>query len=193
MLFEERRKIGRVILEKDPACRNLFEAMFLYPMVAALLSHRRAHLLYKKGYTTLARFLSHRARRKTGIEIHPGAEIGERLFIDHGMGVVIGETAEIGDDVTLYHGVTLGGRGLSKTKRHPTVKDGAMVGARATILGPVTIGEGAKVGAGAVVLHSVPAGETVVGVPAHNAHPVMSEDFSFTLGHESHHGKYAQN
>lgn len=193
MLFEERKKIARVILEKDPACKNLFEAMFLYPMVAALLSHRRAHRLYKKGHTTLARFLSHRSRRKTGIEIHPGATIGERLFIDHGMGVVIGETAEIGDDVTLYHGVTLGGRGLSKTKRHPTVKDGAMVGARATILGPVTIGEGAKVGAGAVVLHSVSAEETVVGVPAHNAHPTVPEDFSFTFEREPHHARYAQN
>lgn len=193
MLFRERKKIARVILEKDPACKNLFEAMFLYPMVNALLSHRRAHRLYKKGHTTLARFLSHRSRRKTGIEIHPGATIGERLFIDHGMGVVIGETAEIGDEVTLYHGVTLGGRGLSKTKRHPTVKDGVMVGARATILGPVTIGEGAKVGAGAVVLHSVLAEETVVGVPAHNAHPAVPEDFPFTFEREPHHGRYAQN
>lgn len=184
MLFKERIKIGRVILEKDPACRNLFEAMFLYPMVAALLSHRRAHRLYKKGHTTLARFLSHRARRKTGIEIHPGAVIGERLFIDHGMGVVIGETAEIGDDVTLYHGVTLGGRGLSKTKRHPTVKDGAMIGARATVLGPITIGEGAKVGAGAVVLDPVADNTTVVGVPAENAHP-KAADFQFSLPHHA--------
>ena len=186
-------KIARVILEKDPACRNLFEAMFCYPMAAALLSHRRAHRLYKKGHTTLARLLSHRARRKTGIEIHPGATIGERLFIDHGMGVVIGETAEIGDDVTLYHGVTLGGRGLSKTKRHPTVKDGAMIGARATILGPITIGERAKVGAGAVVLDSVPDNITVVGVPAENAHPTVPIDFSLTLSDSPHHVKTAQN
>ena len=193
MLFKERKKIARVILEKDPACRNIVEAMFLYPMVAALLSHRRAHRLYKKGHTTLARFLSHRARRKTGIEIHPGATIGERLFIDHGMGVVIGETAEIGDDVTLYHGVTLGGRGLSKTKRHPTVENGAMVGARATILGPITIGEGAKVGAGAVVLHPVAANTTVVGVPAENAHPTVPIDFTFSLNNPPRHVKTAQN
>ncbi|MDY3118246.1 MAG: serine O-acetyltransferase [Peptoniphilus sp.] len=171
MFFKERIEIARVILKKDPACKNLFEAMFCYPMVRALLSHRRAHRLYEAGHTTLARLLSHRMRRITGIEIHPGAVIGERLFIDHGMGVVIGETAEIGDDVTLYHGVTLGGRGLNRKKRHPTVKNGAMIGARATILGPVTIGEGSQVGAGAVVLHSVADGRTVVGIPAEDAHP----------------------
>ncbi|MDQ0508351.1 Serine acetyltransferase [Aedoeadaptatus ivorii] len=166
MFFKERREIARVILEKDPACKNMFEAMFLYPVVEALLSHRRAHRLYIRGHFTLARFLSHRARRKTGIEIHPGAKIGKRLFIDHGMGVVIGETAEIGDDVTIYHGVTLGGRGLSKTKRHPTIGDRVMLGARSTILGPVEIGDDVKVGAGAVVLDNVEENVTVVGVPA---------------------------
>ena len=155
-----------MIFEKDPACRNLIEAMFLYPVVSALLSHERAHYLYLKGHTTLARWLSHRSRRKTGIEIHPGAQIGERLFIDHGMGVVIGETAVIGDDVTIYHGVTLGGRGKSKTKRHPTVGDRALLGAGSTILGPIVIGDDAKVGAGAVVLDPVPAHATVVGIPA---------------------------
>ena len=166
MLFKRRRKIAEVILQKDPACRNLIEAMFLYPVVSALLSHERAHRLYLKGHTTLARWLSHRSRRKTGIEIHPGAQIGERLFIDHGMGVVIGETAVIGDDVTIYHGVTLGGRGKSKTKRHPTVGDRALLGAGSTILGPIVIGDDAKVGAGAVVLDPVPAHATVVGIPA---------------------------
>lgn len=140
--------------------------MFCYPMVDALLSHERAHRLYKKGYVTLARWVSHRNRRKTGIEIHPGATIGERLFIDHGMGIVIGETAEIGDDVTIYHGVTLGGRGNSKTKRHPTVGDGVLLGAGSIILGPIAIGDYAKVGAGAIVLDPVDSGATVVGVPA---------------------------
>ena len=153
-------------MQKDPACRNLFEAMFLYPVVPALLSHERAHHLYLKGHTTLARWLSHRSRKKTGIEIHPGAQIGERLFIDHGMGVVIGETAVIGDDVTIYHGVTLGGRGKSKTKRHPTIGDRALLGAGSTILGPIVVGDDAKVGAGAVVLDPVPAHATVVGIPA---------------------------
>lgn len=179
----------------DPAARGDVENALVYSGLHAIWAHRAAHALWQKGGAAkgLARILAQFTRFLTGIEIHPGAKIGRRFFIDHGMGVVIGETAEIGDDVTLYHGVTLGGRGLSKTKRHPTVKDGAMVGARATILGPVTIGKGVKVGAGAVVLHSVPAGETVVGVPAHNAHPIVPEDFSFTLSHEPHHGKYAQN
>ncbi|MDD7363150.1 MAG: serine O-acetyltransferase [Peptoniphilus sp.] len=166
MFFSKRRKIAETILDKDPACKSMWEAMFCYPMVDALLSHARAHRLYLKGHTSLARWISHRSRRKTGIEIHPGATIGERLFIDHGMGIVIGETAVIGDDVTIYHGVTLGGRGHSKTKRHPTVGDRVLLGARATVLGPITIEDDAKVGAGAVVLDPVGKLETVVGIPA---------------------------
>ncbi len=170
MLFKRRRKIAEVILQKDPACRNLFEAMFLYPAVTALLSHERAHRLYLKGHTTWARWISHRSRNKTGIEIHPGARIGERLFIDHGTGVVIGETAVIGDDVTIYHGVTLGGRGKSKTKRHPTIGHRVLLGAGSTVLGPIVVGDDAKVGAGAVVLDPVPAHATVVGIPAEVVH-----------------------
>lgn len=154
------------ILEKDPAAKSLFEAMFCYPCVKALVYHRWAHKHYNKKRYTLARIISQRARHKTGIEIHPGAQIGKNLFIDHGMGVVIGETAEIGDNVTIYHGVTLGGiGGEPNKKRHPTVEDNVMIGAGAKILGPITIGKGAKIGANAVVLEDVPPYSTVVGIP----------------------------
>ncbi len=154
------------ILEKDPAAKSLFEAIFCYPSLKALLYHRRAHRHYNKKRYTLARMISQKARRKTGIEIHPGAKIGENLFIDHGMGVVIGETAEIGDNVTMFHGVTLGGiGGEPNVKRHPTVEDDVMIGAGAKLLGPITIGRGAKIGANAVVLKDVPPYSTVVGVP----------------------------
>ena len=154
------------ILNKDPAAKSLFDAMFCYPSLKALIYHKIGHKLYKKGRYTLAWMVSQRARRKTGIEIHPGAKIGKNLFIDHGMGVVIGETAEVGDNVTMYHGVTLGGTGNeSNVKRHPTVEDNVMIGAGAKILGPVTIGRGAKIGANAVILKDVPPYATVVGVP----------------------------
>lgn len=168
-MFKNWIEISHHILIQDPACKSLFEAMFMYPMVRALRSHRLAHKLYLRGHTTFARWISNRARRKTGIEIHPGATIGKNLFIDHGMGVVIGETAVIGDNVTMFHGVTLGGTGKQKdVKRHPTVGNNCMLGADSTMLGPITIGDGAKIGAGAVVLEDVPPGATAVGVSARN-------------------------
>lgn len=154
------------ILEKDPAAKNLFEAIFCYPSLKVILYHKWAHKLYNRKKYTLSRIISQRARRKTGIEIHPGAKIGRNLFIDHGMGVVIGETAVVGDNVTMYHGVTLGGiGGEPNVKRHPTVEDNVMIGAGAKILGPITIGKGAKIGANAVVLKDVPPYTTVVGIP----------------------------
>lgn len=160
-------KQGRVILEKDPAAKNIVEAIFSSPGLKATVYHKITHYLYKKNKLFLARMVSQRARRITGIEIHPGATIGEGLFIDHGMGIVIGETAEIGSNVTLFHGVTLGGIGGEKgEKRHPTVEDDVMIGAGAKILGPITIGKGAKIGANAVVLEDVPAYTTAVGAPA---------------------------
>ena len=159
----------RAALENDPAARSAWEVVLCYPGVHALWLHRIAHFLWKRRRYLLARFLSHLNRAWTGVEIHPGACIGRRVFIDHGMGVVIGETAEVGDDVILYQGVVLGGTSRQKTKRHPTVGRGAVIGAGAIVLGPITIGEYARVGAGSVVLQSVPAYATVVGVPAHIA------------------------
>lgn len=158
---------ARNILKKDPAARNLFECIFLYPSLKVLVYHRLAHRLYNKKRFILARFLSQRARHKTGIEIHPGAKMGRNIFIDHGMGVVIGETAEVGDNVTMFHGVTLGGIGGEKgEKRHPTIGNDVIIGAGAKILGPITIGNGAKIGANSVVLGDVPAYATAVGAPA---------------------------
>lgn len=158
---------GKVILQKDPAAKNLVEAIFSSPGLKAIVYHRMTHKLYLKNKLFLARMLSQRARRITGIEIHPGAKIGENLFIDHGMGIVVGETAEIGDNVTIFHGVTLGGIGGDKgEKRHPTIEDDVVIGAGAKILGPITIGRGAKIGANAVVLEDVPAYTTAVGIPA---------------------------
>lgn len=164
MRLRELKAQARLIMAKDPACKTMFEAMFLYPMNRALRSHARAHKLYNSGHTTLARWISQRARRKTGIEIHPGAKIGKNLFIDHGMGVVIGETAEIGDNVTIYHGVTLGGTGNeTDCKRHPTIGNNVMIGAGATILGPISIGDNCKIAANATVIKDVPANATVLG------------------------------
>ena len=157
----------RCIFERDPAARNVFEVLTCYSGVHALLLHRLNHWLWQRGLRWLPRFVAMLGRWLTGIEIHPAARIGRRFFVDHGTGVVIGETAEIGDDVTLYQGVTLGGRTLDEGKRHPTLGDGVIVGAGAKILGPFTVGEGARVGSNAVVLEGVPAGATVVGVPAH--------------------------
>lgn len=160
-------KEGKNILEKDPAAKNLAEAMFFTPGLKAIAYHKLAKKLYRRGNIFLARMLSQRARRITGIEIHPGAVLGKRLFIDHGMGIVIGETAIVGDDVTIYHGVTLGGIGGNKgEKRHPTVENGVIVGAGAKILGPITLGENVKVGANSVVLKDVPSGHTAIGAPA---------------------------
>ena len=156
----------RVIFERDPAAANLFEVLLTYPGLHALLLHRLAHAMHRRGVPVVPRLISHLSRWVTGIEIHPGATIGRRFFIDHGMGVVIGETSEIGDDVTLYQGVTLGGTGKEKGKRHPTLGDDVMVGVGAKVLGAVTIGDHARVGAGAVVLSDVPPHATAVGVPA---------------------------
>ncbi|MGN1164925.1 MAG: serine O-acetyltransferase EpsC [Lachnospiraceae bacterium] len=154
----------QVIRERDPAIKSNME-VFLYPSFKAILSYRVAHKLYVKKHYFLARWISQRAVRKTGIEIHPGATIGKGLFIDHGSGVIIGETAELGDNVTLYQGVTLGGTGKEQGKRHPTLRDNVMVSAGAKVLGSFTIGENSKIGAGSVVLKEVPPNCTVVGVP----------------------------
>ena len=154
------------VFARDPAARSVFEVITCYPGLHARIFHRMAHRLWRADFKWLARFLSHIGRAFTGIEIHPGAAIGRRFFIDHGMGVVIGETAEIGDDVTLYHGVTLGGTSWKEGKRHPTLGNGVVVGAGAKILGPITIGDGAKIGSNAVVVKDVPAGATAAGIPA---------------------------
>jgi serine O-acetyltransferase len=155
-----------VVFERDPAARNTWEVVTCYPGFHAMLVHRFSHQLWTAGFKWLARFISHLGRWLTGIEIHPGAKIGRRFFIDHGMGVVIGETSEIGDDCTLYHGVTLGGTSWNKGKRHPTLGKGVVIGAGAKILGPIEIGDGAKIGSNAVVVKSVPAGATAIGIPA---------------------------
>jgi serine O-acetyltransferase len=160
-----------VIMEKDPAARSRAEVVFCYPGFHAILYHRAAHWMWAHGLRFLARLTSHIGRILTGIEIHPGARIGRRVFIDHGMGCVIGETAVVGNDVTLYHGVTLGGVSLKREKRHPTVCDHVVVGSGAQVLGPVTVGEGARIGANAVVLADVPPGVTMVGIPARQVMP----------------------
>jgi serine O-acetyltransferase len=154
------------VFERDPAARSVFEVLTCYPGIHARMVHRISHWLWHARLKWAARFLAHIGRGLTGIEIHPGASIGRRFFIDHGMGVVIGETAEIGDDVTLYHGVTLGGTSWKEGKRHPTLGNGVVVGAGAKILGPILIGEGAKIGSNAVVVKDVPAGATAAGIPA---------------------------
>jgi len=153
------------VFARDPAAKSKWEVLLCYPGVRALFMHRIAHKLYLNKHYTLARWISSRTKRKTGIEIHPGATIGRRMFIDHGAGVVIGETCEIGDDVTIYQGVTLGGTGKDHGKRHPTLENGVIVGAGAKVLGPITLGQNVKVGAGAIVLKPVPEGCTVVGNP----------------------------
>lgn len=153
-------------MEKDPAARNIIEVFILYPFIHAIIHYRISHFFYERKFFFLARLISQLSRFFTGIEIHPGAKIGKGLFIDHGMGVVIGETAEVGDNVTLYHGVTLGGTGKDKGKRHPTVGNNVTIGSGAKILGPIIIGDDAKVGANAVVLKDVPSDATAVGIPA---------------------------
>ena len=157
---------ARNIRDKDPAARNLIEVVLLYPGFHVLVYHRVAHWLYRRGRFFLARLVSQRARRRTGIEIHPGAQIGPGLFIDHGMGIVVGETAVIGANCTVYHHVTLGGTGKDVGKRHPTIGDNVLIGAGATILGPVTIGHNTRVAAGSVVLKDLPENVTAAGVPA---------------------------
>ena len=154
------------VRDRDPAARNFWEVFFLYPGVKAIRMHRRAHFYYKHNLKFLARWVSQRAVKITGIEIHPGATIGRRLVIDHGVGIVIGETTEIGDDVLIYQGVTLGGTGKDVGKRHPTIGNNVMISAGAKVLGPFKIGDNSRVAAGAVVLSEVPPNSTVVGVPA---------------------------
>ena len=165
-MFDGIREDIKSVFDRDPAARTTFEVMTCYPGLHARLFHRLAHYLWQNHFKWLARFVSHLTRWLTGIEIHPGATIGRRFFIDHGMGVVIGETAEIGDDVTLYHGVTLGGTSWKEGKRHPTLANGVVVGAGAKILGPIHIGAHAKIGSNAVVVKDVPAGATAAGIPA---------------------------
>ena len=166
MMFARLREDIACVFDRDPAARTTWEVLTCYPGLHALQLHRWSNWLWRHGLKWLGRWLSHFGRFFTGIEIHPGATIGRRFFIDHGMGVVIGQTAVIGDDCTLYHGVTLGGTSWSKGKRHPTLERGVVIGAGAKVLGPITLGEGAKVGSNAVVVRDVPAGATAVGIPA---------------------------
>lgn len=166
MVLKNLRDQIDTILRHDPAARSAFEVVLCYPGLHALMFYRVAHWLWERKLRLIGRFVSQLGRLFTAIEIHPGARIGQRLFIDHGAGVVIGETAEIGDDVTLYQGVTLGGTKLDRGKRHPTLEDGVIVGAGAKVLGGFTVGRGARIGANAVVLTQVPAGATMVGIPA---------------------------
>ncbi len=187
-MLERIREDIRSVLDRDPAARNTFEVLTTYPGLHALLMHRLAHGLWRRDWKWIARIISTFARWMTGIEIHPGAQIGRRFFIDHGMGVVIGETSEIGDDVTLYQGVTLGGTSLNGGKRHPTLENGVVVGAGAKVLGPFTVGENAKIGSNAVAVKEVPPGATVVGIPGRivrrqspvdEEHQAMAEKIGF--------------
>lgn len=164
-MFERLREDIQSVFHRDPAARNAFEVLTCYPGMHAIWLHRLAHILWNNGWKWPARVVSNFGRWMTGIEIHPGAKVGRRFFIDHGMGIVIGETAEIGNDVTLYQGVTLGGTSWNAGKRHPTLEDGVVVGAGAKVLGPFTVGAGAKIGSNAVVTKAVPAGATAVGIP----------------------------
>lgn len=154
------------VLKNDPAAKSKLEVLLLYPSMHAIIAYRIAHSFYKKKFYFIARLISQAARFFTGIEIHPGAKIGKGLFIDHGMGVVIGETAEIGNDVVIYHGVTLGGTGKEMGKRHPTIGNNVVIGAGAKVLGPIYIGDNSKIGANAVVLADIPCNSTAVGIPA---------------------------
>jgi serine O-acetyltransferase len=164
-MFGRLKKDIQVIFERDPAAKSVAEVLLCYPGLHVIWFHRLAHSLYKRGWVLLPRMISNLARFLTGIEIHPGATIGEGLFIDHGMGVVIGETAEVGDNVTLYQGVTLGGTGKEKGKRHPTIGNNVVIATGAKVLGSFTVGDNSKIGAGSVVLSAVPPNSTVVGIP----------------------------
>jgi len=165
-MFDRIKEDIRAIRERDPAARHALEVLLLYPGLRAVRMHRRANWYYRRNLLFLARFVSQKCVRKTGIEIHPGATLGRRLFIDHGTGVVIGETAEIGDDVTIYQGVTLGGTGKDSGKRHPTIGNGVIIGSGAKVLGPFKVGDNCKIAAGSVVLRELPPNCTAVGVPA---------------------------
>ena len=175
MFFKTLRSDIDSMMARDPAARSRMEVVFCYPGFHAVLIYRLAHAAWQHGFHLLGRWLSHLGRFLTGLEIHPGAEVGQRLFIDHGMAVVVGETAVIGDDVTLYQGVTLGGTSLKGGKRHPTLQDNVIVGAGAQVLGPITVGMGARIGANAVVLKDVPPNATMVGIPAR---PVLAREAS---------------
>jgi serine O-acetyltransferase len=164
-VFRTIREDIHSVFDRDPAARSVLEIVFCYPGLHAVWIHRIAHWFWSRGFYFFGRFTSHLGRFLTGIEIHPGARIGRKFFIDHGMGVVIGETAEIGDNVTLYHGVTLGGVTWDKVKRHPTVEDNVVIGSGAKVLGPFTVGKGAKIGSNSVVVKEVPENATVVGIP----------------------------
>jgi serine O-acetyltransferase len=185
-MFSRLREDIAVVFDRDPAARSTWEVLTCYPGLHALVWHRLvSHPLWRGGFRWLARWLAHWGRFLTGVEIHPGATLGRRVFIDHGMGVVIGETAEIGDDCTLYHGVTLGGTSWNKGKRHPTLGRGVVVGAGAKILGPILIGAEAKIGSNAVVVREVPAGATAVGIPARVvtvAEAELREDHAQSMG-----------
>lgn len=174
----------QTIKERDPAAKNVVEIFLCYPGLHAIWLHRIAHTLYQKGWFTTARLVSHFSRSFTGIEIHPGVKIGRRLFIDHGMGVVMGETTEIGDDCLIYKGVVLGGTTLEKKKRHPTLGNRVIIGSNSTVLGAITIGDGARIGSGSVVVKPVPAGATVVGVPGRIVESLTpeKEDLDFEHG-----------
>ena len=183
-MFQRLREDLQTVIERDPAAKNPFEVLFCYPGLHAIWIHRIAHLFYRHRWYTLARVISHISRGLTGIEIHPGANIGRRFFIDHGMGVVIGETSEIGDDCLIYTGVVLGGTTLEKKKRHPTLENRVVVGSNSTVLGAITIGDGAKIGSGSVVIKDVPPGATVVGVPGR----VVESDPRRKVAHNFEHG-----
>ena len=165
-MFNDLRETIAAYMARDPAARSALEVYFLYPGLKATRSHRRAHWFYEHNMKFIARLISQASRRRTGIEIHPGAKIGKRLVIDHGMGIVIGETAEIGDDCTIYHGVTLGGTGKDTGKRHPTIGNNVLISTGAKVLGPFTVGDNSRIGANAVVLQEVPPDSTVVGIKA---------------------------
>ena len=184
-MFERLKEDIDCVFERDPAARTTLEVLTAYPGLHAVLVHRLSHYLWLHDLKWLARMTSHLGRFLTGIEIHPGATIGQRFFIDHGMGVVIGETAEIGDDCTLYHGVTLGGTSWEKGKRHPTLGNGVVIGAGAKVLGPIMLGDGARVGSNAVVVKDVPQGATAVGIPARildEESKVMREEAAERMG-----------
>ena len=177
----------RSVFGRDPAARSTLEVLTLYPGMHAVMAQRFAHILWKRGWRYLPRFISFAARALTNVDIHPGATLGRRFFIDHGAGVVIGETAEIGDDVTMYHGVTLGSVTWNTGKRHPTLEDGVVVGAGAKILGAIKIGAGARIGANSVVVHPVPPGRTAVGVPARIVSKPRTATTSRTTPNMEHH------
>lgn len=183
-MWERLKEDIRTIKDRDPAAKNAVEVFLCYPGLHAIWLHRIAHALYQRGWFTTARLVSHLGRGFTGIEIHPGAKIGRRLFIDHGMGVVIGETTEIGDDCLIYKGVVLGGTTLEKKKRHPTLGNRVIIGSNSTVLGAISVGDGARIGSGSVVVKPVPAGATVVGVPGRIVESLNpeKEDLDFEHG-----------